>query len=101
MRDQPNVLVEASVRPKAVCFVEDDATIRVLRRATAEALGTLLLVLAVAGAGVMAQQFALGQPALAVVIRALAAGGALIGLILAFGKVSGGHFNPVRTARYT
>jgi glycerol uptake facilitator-like aquaporin len=63
----------------------------------AEFIGTALLLLAVVGSGIMAQRLCGGNVGLALLANALATGGALIALILAFGSVSGAHFNPVVT----
>ena len=67
------------------------------RRATAEAVGTALLLAAVVGSGIMAQRLADGNVALALLANALATGGALIAIILAFGPISGAHLNPAVT----
>ncbi len=67
------------------------------RRATAEALGTALLLVAVVGSGIMAERLAGGNVALALLCNALATGGALVAIILAFGPVSGAHLNPAVT----
>jgi glycerol uptake facilitator-like aquaporin len=60
----------------------------------AEFAGTLLLVLVVVGVGLNTWR---GSPTLGVVAEALGTAGALVGLIIAFGQVSGGHFNPLIT----
>ena len=62
-----------------------------LRRAVAEFAGTLLLLAAVAGSGIMAERLATGNAALALLANTIATGAALIALILAFGPVSGAH----------
>jgi glycerol uptake facilitator-like aquaporin len=67
------------------------------RRAAAEAIGTALLVATVVGSGIMAERLAMGNVALALLANSLATGGALVALILAFGPISGAHFNPVVT----
>lgn len=71
------------------CFVEDDADAPLVRRSLAEGIGTMLLMVAVVGAGL-----GVGGSPLA---SAAAVSGALISLIIALGSVSGGHFNPVIT----
>jgi arsenate reductase len=68
------------------------------RRLTAEALGTGLLVIAVIGSGVMASRLSPADVGLQLLENAAATAGALVGLILVFAAVSGGHFNPVVTA---
>lgn len=65
------------------------------RRLAAEFLGTLLLVAVVLGSGIMAQNLAGGNVAIALLGNTLATGAALVVLILIFGPVSGAHFNPV------
>jgi len=67
------------------------------RRATAEFVGTGLLLVAVVGSGVMAERLSAGNVALALLANAIATGAALYALILAFGPISGGHFNPAVT----
>ena len=67
------------------------------RRVTAESLGTAFLVAVVVGSGIAAQRLSPGQPGLQLLINATVTGAALVALILAFGPVSGGHFNPVVT----
>jgi len=66
------------------------------RRALAEALGTGLLIIAVIGSGIMAQRLST-DVGLQLLENAFATAGALVGLILMFGAVSGAHFNPVVT----
>lgn len=65
------------------------------RKATAEALGTGLLVAAVVGSGIAAQRLSPGNVGLQLLENSTATAGALVALILAFGSVSGAHFNPV------
>ncbi len=67
------------------------------RRMTAEAIGTAMLLAAVVGSGIMADQLAGGNVAIALLANTLATAGALIALILTFGHVSGAHFNPAVT----
>lgn len=66
------------------------------RRLVAEGLGTALLIVAVIGSGIMAQQLST-DIGLQLLENSLATAGALVGLILMFGAVSGAHFNPVVT----
>lgn len=65
------------------------------RRLAAEAVGTALLLAAVVGSGIMGERLARDDVALALLANSLATGCALVALILAFGGVSGAHFNPV------
>ena len=74
----------SNLRADERCFIERDPTLSLARRAAAEGLGTLLLVLAAAGGAELSSGLA----------AAAAVSGALMGLILALGAVSGGHFNP-------
>jgi glycerol uptake facilitator-like aquaporin len=71
--------------------------ISLTRRLAAEFLGTLFLVAAVVGSGIMAERLAGGNVALALVANTIATGAALVALILTFGPISGGHFNPAVT----
>src|ERR1700756_2931008 len=64
------------------------------KRLVAERVGTAFLLAAVVGSGIMAERLAGGNVALALLANTLATGGALVALILAFGAVSGAHFNP-------
>ena len=67
------------------------------RRITAEGIGTALLVATVVGSGIMGERLAGGNVAVALLANTLATGSALVALILAFGAVSGAHFNPAVT----
>lgn len=67
------------------------------RRVLAEFLGTSLLVAAVIGSGIAAARLSPGDVGLELFENAAATVGALVALILAFGPVSGAHFNPVVT----
>jgi glycerol uptake facilitator-like aquaporin len=66
------------------------------RRVLAEFLGTALLVMAVVGSGIMAQNLT-NDVGLQLLANAIATGGALFGLITIFGPISGASFNPVVT----
>jgi glycerol uptake facilitator-like aquaporin len=63
-------------------------------RLAAEALGTMLLVAAVVGSGIMAERLAGGNAALALLCNTLATVAALVVLVSIFAPVSGAHFNP-------
>jgi arsenate reductase len=67
------------------------------RRASAEAVGTALLVAVVVGSGIAAQRLSPNDTGVELLENALATGAGLVALILAFGSVSGAHFNPVVT----
>jgi arsenate reductase len=70
-------------------------TVALRRRATAEAVGTGLLVAVVVGSGIAAERLSPGDAGLQLLENAAATGAGLVALILAFGAVSGAHFNPV------
>jgi arsenate reductase len=67
------------------------------RRAAAEALGTGLLVCAVIGSGIAAQQLSPDQTGLQLLENAFATAAALAAIILVVAPVSGGHLNPAVT----
>ncbi len=67
------------------------------RQIAAEFFGTALLLLAVAGSGVMGESLAGGNVAVALLANSLATGAALYVIISLFGPVSGAHLNPVVT----
>lgn len=64
------------------------------RRLASEALGSSLLLATVIGSGIMADQLAGGNVALALLGNTLATGAMLVVLVLAMGPISGAHFNP-------
>ena len=64
------------------------------RRAAAEAIGTALLLAAVVGSGIMGERLSGGNVAITLLANTQATGAALVALILAFGGISGAHFNP-------
>jgi glycerol uptake facilitator-like aquaporin len=70
------------------------------RKLTAEALGSALLIIAVVGSGIMAQRLSPSDVGLQLLENAAATAGALIGLILMLGPVSGAHFNPIVTLSF-
>jgi glycerol uptake facilitator-like aquaporin len=67
------------------------------RAALAEFLGSAGLVTVVIGSGIAAQRLSPDDVGLQLLENALVTGAGLVALILAFGPVSGGHFNPVVT----
>ncbi len=72
----------------------------ILRRATAEALGTAFVLATVIGSGVMAFNLAGGNGAIALLCNTIPTGAILAVLILTFGPVSGAHFNPAVSAAF-
>src|SRR6185312_14090023 len=67
------------------------------KKLVAECIGTAFLLAAVVGSGIMAETLSSGSVSLALLENTLATGAALIALILAFGSISGAHFNPAVT----
>jgi glycerol uptake facilitator-like aquaporin len=67
------------------------------RRLAAEALGTLILVMAVVGSGIMAEKLAGGNQAIALLCNTIATGAVLFVIITIFAPISGAHFNPAVT----
>jgi glycerol uptake facilitator-like aquaporin len=66
-------------------------------RAASEFLGTMFLVAAVVGSGIMGERLSAGNVAIALLANTIATGAALVALIATFGPVSGAQFNPVVT----
>src|SRR6516162_2159052 len=64
------------------------------RRLTAEFLGSAFLAALVIGSGIAAQQLSPGNTGLQLFENAAATAAGLFAIILMFGPVSGGHFNP-------
>ncbi|MBM0275267.1 aquaporin [Micromonospora tarensis] len=69
-----------------------------VRRTSAEFVGTALLVTAVVGSGIAAARLSPGDVGLQLLENAIATAFALGALILIFGPVSGAHLNPVVSA---
>lgn len=94
---QPMILASGltQIASSVTCFYEANPSLPLLRRGLVEGVGTLLLMFtATAAAALSSQPQSNGAWALS---AALAAPAALVGLIVAFGAVSGGHFNPLIT----
>ena len=70
------------------------------RKLAAEALGTLFLLTTVVGSGIMAENLAAGNDALALIGNTLATGAILAVLITMLGPISGAHFNPAVTLSF-
>jgi glycerol uptake facilitator-like aquaporin len=71
------------------------APVLLWRRLTAEFLGSAFLAALVIGSGIAAQRLSPGQTGLQLAENAAATAAGLFAVILMFGPVSGGHFNPV------
>ena len=67
-----------------------------VRRLTGEFVGTAFLLAAIVGSGIMAENLT-DDVGLQLLQNAFATAGVLVALILAFGAVSGAHFNPAVT----
>ena len=65
------------------------------RAASAEAVGTAMLLAIVVGSGIMGERLSQGNAAIALLANSVATGAGLYTLIVTFGPVSGAHFNPV------
>jgi glycerol uptake facilitator-like aquaporin len=65
------------------------------RRLLAELLGSAFLTAVVIGSGIAAQRYSPGATGLELLENAAATAAGLFAIILMFGPVSGGHFNPV------
>ena len=65
-----------------------------VRRVASEALATAFLLATVIGSGIMGEQLAGGNVAIALLANTLATGAVLAALILTFGPISGAHMNP-------
>ena len=68
-----------------------------LRKLIAEWLGTFFLLATIVGSGIMAEQLADGNTALALLGNAIPTGAMLVVLITIFAPISGAHFNPAVT----
>ena len=80
--------------PPAACG-ESVSGVRIWRRLFAEFLGSAFLLAVVIGSGIAAQQLPPGNTGLQLFENAAASAAGLFVIILMFGPVSGGHFNPV------
>jgi arsenate reductase len=71
------------------------APVPLSRRLIAEFAGSAFLAAVVIGSGIAAQRLSPGQAGLELLENAAATAAGLFAIILMFGAVSGGHFNPV------
>ena len=67
------------------------------RRCLAECVGTAMLLATVVGSGIMAENLAGGNVAIALLGNTIATGAILVVLITMLGPISGAHFNPAVT----
>jgi glycerol uptake facilitator-like aquaporin len=74
-----------------------ETTMTLERKLAAELIGTMLLLVAIVGSGIMGERLSAGNVALALLANTIATGAALVALILTFGNISGAHLNPVVT----
>lgn len=70
------------------------------RKLAAEALGTGFLLATVVGSGIMAEDLAGGNVAIALLGNTIPTGAILMVIILVFGPLSGAHFNPAVTLSF-
>jgi glycerol uptake facilitator-like aquaporin len=69
--------------------------VKLVKRVAAEGVGTAFLLAIIIGSGIMGEQLAQGNLAIALLANTLATGAGLAVLILVFAPVSGAHLNPV------
>jgi glycerol uptake facilitator-like aquaporin len=67
----------------------------ILRAVAVELIATAFLLIAIIGSGIMAERLCGGNVGLTLLANAIATGGALLALILAFGPASGAYMNPI------
>src|SRR5499427_8723432 len=67
------------------------------RKLVAEGLGTMLLLAAVVGSGIMGERLSGGNVAISLLANTIATGATLVAIILALGGISGAHLNPAVT----
>ena len=70
------------------------------RRLVSETLGTAMLLATVVGSGIMAENLAGGNVAIALLGNTIPTGAILVVLITIFGPISGAHFNPAVTLSF-
>ncbi len=74
--------------------------INIQRKLVAEWLGTFSLLATVVGSGIMAENLAGGNVAIALLGNTIPTGAILVVLILVFGPISGAHLNPAVTLAF-
>jgi len=70
------------------------------RKLAAEFIGTAFLLATVVGSGIMAEELAAGNTAIALLGNTIPTGAILVVLITVFGPISGAHFNPAVTIAF-
>ncbi len=70
------------------------------RKLVAELIGTAFLLATVVGSGIMAENLAGGNVAIALLGNTIPTGAILVVIIVLFGPVSGAHFNPAVTVAF-
>ncbi len=83
---------------RAFCFFQRQLLLMLptfLQKVSAEFLGTAFLLMVVVGSGIMGENLANGNSAIALLANSLATGAGLFVLIQCLGPISGAHFNPV------
>ena len=70
------------------------------RALVCEWLGTMFLLATVVGSGIMAENLAAGNMAIALLGNTIPTGAILVVLITIFGPISGAHFNPAVTIAF-
>ena len=73
---------------------------KMIKKISAEFLGTFFLLATVVGSGIMGENLANGNTAIALLGNTIATGAILVVLILVFGPISGAHFNPAVTLSF-
>jgi glycerol uptake facilitator-like aquaporin len=71
-----------------------------IRKIAAEGLGTALLLIGIVGSGIMGENLAGGNTAIALLANAIATGCMLYVIITVLGPISGAHFNPAVTLAF-
>jgi glycerol uptake facilitator-like aquaporin len=71
-----------------------------LRKLTAEWIGTFSMLATVIGSGIMAERLADGNIAIALLGNTIPTGAILVVLIMVFGPISGAHLNPAVTLAF-
>ena len=90
-------MTAAEAKPSARPAATSAKPVPLARMAATEGIATAFLLIAVVGSGIMAERLCGGNIGLALLANAIATGGALAALILAFAAQSGAHMSPAVT----